>query len=113
MKQGVAHCTGCLPALSRILCKRPVNNLADWLRNVRSALLERDRWLFEDGTNGVVDAAMLAQVERQGPGQQTVRRHPNSVDVRLWLHVAKVAQLFRRHVSQGSCHLARHRHTAQ
>ena len=71
MQQRVAHRGGCLPALCRILCKRAIDDFADGLREVRRALSERHGRLFEDGADGVVDAAALARdVERERAGNK-------------------------------------------
>ena len=64
MQQGIAHGAGGLPALSRIFCKSPIDDLAYGRWNVGRALSEGNRRLFEYGSNGVVNTAVFAQIER-------------------------------------------------
>src|SRR5688572_5274987 len=111
MLEGVAHGAGGLPTLCRILCKGAVDDVADRLRNVWRTLSQRNGRLVKDGAYCVVDTAVLTQIECEGAGQQTVRCHTHRIDIGLRLYIAKVAQLFGRHVRQGTGHLAGHRHT--
>src|ERR1041384_2005006 len=112
MEEGSAHCPRPISALCRILCKGAIDDFADRLRDVRTSLSQGNWWLFEDCADGVVDAAVPAQIDREFAGQQTVRRHTNRVNVRLRFDVAKIAQLLRRHVCECPGHLAGHSYAA-
>ena len=81
MQEGIAHGAGSLPALCSVFCKGSIDDLANRLRNVGRALSQRNRRLFEYRPNRVVNAAVLAQVERQAASQKTVRRHADSIDI--------------------------------
>ena len=49
--------------------------------NVRSTLVQRHCRLLENSANSVVNTAVFTEIESQTAGQQTVRRHTDSVDV--------------------------------
>ena len=66
VQQGIPHGRRALPTLRRVLCQRPVDDLANRSRQVRRTLFERHGWLFEDGSNRVVYAGLVRQVQREG-----------------------------------------------
>src|SRR5512132_2150890 len=83
VEESVAHSSRSLPTLCRILCKRTVDDLANGWRNLRRTLQQRNGWLLEDGADGVVDAAVLTQIQREALGQQTVSCHADCINNRL------------------------------